>query len=553
MKIIGKMWPAALLLLACACEEMSETGPAPEQPTVLSSIRVAAESGGFAVAGEDGRVYEFGFETGDRIGVYAVLDGELVASNLCYEYSADRDAWSCVTQFDGDFYAEAGYYAYYPYAENPSWTVSVPEAGQSADGPAFFSELVSGWNVAADQSGKDAFRGSCLMTGYTGTLSGNTAELLLTPVTALAAIELPMEYYRFTNEDFSIPDYVVSAPSDVASAGDRKPYAEGEGELLYAFLPEEALSLSLSYTYGGSASEWSGDAGPCEAGDCVSIKIGGGNAVKEHLLQPGDFYLANGRLLPKDADASEVAAADVIGIVYQTDPSRFDPALTELLGDVHAIVVSTREPVRPGVQEGRYTNLFAWYTTSGSALSSRDESVIGFKNIEGYSLEATFKMADADFCGYYYNTLIREKRADDLAAGRYPAFQAALDFGAIAGGPTDVAPANSGWYLPANGEWFDILRNLCGAELALNDTFVGEMTSMVSWCDQGMVISSLNEAMSKVSDDDKDPIEVGQGWWTSSTAGTGASRNISFNDEGYIHSNWQYKDLTYKLRMVLAF
>ena len=54
MKIIGKMWPAALLLLACACEEMSETGPAPEQPTVLSSIRVAAESGGFAVAGEDG-------------------------------------------------------------------------------------------------------------------------------------------------------------------------------------------------------------------------------------------------------------------------------------------------------------------------------------------------------------------------------------------------------------------------------------------------------------------------------------------------------------------
>ena len=152
MKIIGKMWPAALLLLACACEEMSETGPAPEQPTVLSSIRVAAESGGFAAAGEDGRVYEFGFETGDRIGVYAVLDGELVASNLCYEYSADRDAWSCVTQFDGDFYAEAGYYAYYPYAENPSWTVSVPEAGRSADGPAFFSELVSGWTVAADQS-----------------------------------------------------------------------------------------------------------------------------------------------------------------------------------------------------------------------------------------------------------------------------------------------------------------------------------------------------------------------------------------------------------------
>ena len=35
--------------------------------------------------------------------------------------------------------------------------------------------------------------------------------------------------------------------------------------------------------------------------------------------------------------------------------------------------------------------------------------------------------------------------------------------------------------------------------------------------------ADIYEAMSKVSDDDKDPIEVGQGWWTSSTlmCGTG--------------------------------
>ena len=79
------------------------------------------------------------------------------------------------------------------------------------------------------------------------------------------------------------------------------------------------------------------------------------------------------------------------------------------------------------------------------------------------------------------------------------------------------------------------------------------MTSMVSWGGQGLVASALNESMSKVSDEDKDPIEVGQAWWTSSTAGLGSSRTISFNDEGYIHSHWQYKDLGFKLRMVLAF
>lgn len=469
------------------------SGPDLSQYTVLGSIRVDAVSPGFACAGDqEGQLLGFEFETGDRIGVYAVLEGVFVASNLCYEYSAERDAWTCVSPSDGKFYAEAAYYAYYPYSENNSWDVVLPEDGTVPDGTGFFSALTAGWKPASDQSSREAFRQSCLMTGYAETLSGNTAEFLMSPLTSVAAIELPMEYYSFTNEDTNVPDYVINSPSDVVFSGDVRPCAVEDGKYLCSFLP-------------------------------------------------------------KDAPSTEVAAADVIGIVYQIDPSRLDPALSEVLGDVHATVVSRKEPVRPAGQEGRYTNLFPWFTSSGTSLSSRDETLIGFKNIEGYSLEATFNMADADFCGYLYNALIREKRSEDLASGMYPAFQAALDFGTIAGGPLDCAPANSGWYLPSNGEWFDILRNLCGAELSLNENFVGSMTSMVSWGGQGLVASALNESMSKVSDEDKDPIEVGQAWWTSSTAGLGSSRTISFNDEGYIHSHWQYKDLGFKVRMVLAF
>lgn len=560
-QIINKISAAVFLLLACACgKEPAVTVPVEpsgtdlSQYTVLSSIRVDAVSPGFACAGDqEGQLLGFEFETGDRIGVYAVLEGVFVASNLCYEYSAERDAWTCVSPSDGKFYAEAAYYAYYPYSENNSWDVVLPEDGTVPDGTGFFSELTAGWKPASDQSSREAFRQSCLMTGYAETLSGNTAEFLMSPLTSVAAIELPMEYYSFTNEDTNVPDYVINSPSDVVFSGDVRPCAVEDGKYLCSFLPEDVLSLLVSYRYGDSSSDWSGEAGPCEAGGCISVKVDGGHKVTEHLLCPGDFYLADGRLLPKDAPSTEVAAADVIGIVYQIDPSRLDPALSEVLGDVHATVVSTKEPVRPAGQEGRYTNLFPWFTSSGTSLSSRDETLIGFKNIEGYSLEATFNMADADFCGYLYNALIREKRSEDLASGMYPAFQAALDFGTIAGGPLDCAPANSGWYLPSNGEWFDILRNLCGAELSLNENFVGSMTSMVSWGGQGLVASALNASMSKVSDEDKDPIEVGQAWWTSSTAGLGSSRTISFNDEGYIHSHWQYKDLGFKVRMVLAF
>ena len=85
--ILAGMSAAGLLLLASACEKEPAPTPAgPGEPgyTVLSSIRVSAESAGFRFA-ESQETYGFGFTTGDRIGLYAVLDGETVAENLCYE------------------------------------------------------------------------------------------------------------------------------------------------------------------------------------------------------------------------------------------------------------------------------------------------------------------------------------------------------------------------------------------------------------------------------------------------------------------------------------
>lgn len=554
--ILAGMSAAGLLLLASACEK--EPAPAPDGPgepgyTVLSSIRVSAESAGFRFA-ESQETYGFGFTTGDRIGLYAVLDGETVAENLCYEYSAERDMWSCVSEFDGNFYAEAEYYAYYPYSADNTWAASLSEDAPADKAHAFFSELISGWSTPADQSEEDSFRSACLMTGYAASLTGNSAAFTMEPAVAIAAVELPKELYRFTNTDVAVPDYVMNEWSDDEFSGAQLPCYDGDGRFVYAVMPEGEWSASVAYVASGENESWTGTVSGAGAGTCSVAKVDGGLDITEHLLQPGDFYLADGSLLPKDAPEEDVAAAEVIGIVYQIDPERFDPALKDLLGEVHGIVLSTKEPVRPNpAQPEKLTNLFPWFSNSDYALSSRDETVIGFKNIDGYSPEATYNMADADFCGYYYNTLIRTRRADDLAAGYYPAFQAALDFAGIAGGPVATAPENSGWYLPANGEWFDILRNLCGADIALNDKFVGSTTGQITWGNQGPVIYNMNEVMAKVSSDWKDNFENGQAWWTSSTAGTGASRVVSFNDEEYIHTHWQYKDLGYKLRMVLAF
>ena len=550
--ILAGMSAAGLLLLASACEK--EPAPAPDGPgepgyTVLSSIRVSAESAGFRFA-ESQETYGFGFTTGDRIGLYAVLDGETVAENLCYEYFAERDMWRCVSEFDGNFYAEAEYYAYYPYSADNTWAASLSEDAPADKAHAFFSELISGWSTPADQSEEDSFRSACLMTGYAASLTGNSAAFTMEPAVAIAAVELPKELYRFTNTDVAVPDYVMNEWSDAEFSGAQLPCYDGDGRFVYAVMPEGEWSASVAYLAGGENESWSGPVSGAGAGTCSVAKVDGGLDITEHLLQPGDFYLADGSLLPKDAPEDEVEAASVIGVVYQIDPERFDPALKDLLGEVHGIVLSTKEPLVPAAQEERLKNTVLWCSSSAS---SRDESNIGFKNIDAVTLEATFNMADDDIRGYYYNTLIRTRRADDMAAGIYPVFQAALDFAETTGGPLESAPVNTGWYLPANGEWFDILRNLCGADLVLDEDFMPELLQQVTWGNQGEVMSALNETMSKVSYDNKDLYEPGGAWWTSSVAGTGAARYVGFNDLGYIHSHWQKKDTSLKARMVLAF
>ena len=551
LSVIKTVPAAALFLLACACEkETGDNGTSQGSSEQLSSIKVSVTDAGFASAdgAESGR-YAMEFRSGDRIGMFAVRDGLLLASDLCYEF--DGNAWTCLSEVNGGFYADAAYYAYYPYAEEHDWNVA-PADGASAEG--FFSELISGWTPAADQSEESAFRSSRLMVGMVDGTSGNRVDFSMNAATALAVVELPKTYYAFINTDIEVPDYVMSTWSDATFDGDALPFCDDNSRFLYVTGASASTDFSVSYkTDEGESDSWSGTVTSAEAGVYAAEKIDGGENVTEHLLQPGDFYLADGSLLSKDTPSSEVSAADVIGVVCQINPERFDPMLSDVLGDVHALVLATRSPRQPAAQEGRETDLFSWFNSGGSSVSSRDEAAIGFKNIEGYSYEATFNMADADICGYRYNDLIRTRRADDLAAGMYPAFASALDFAERAGGPLQSAPVNSGWYLPSNGEWFDILRSLAGADLAINEKWDPETRSMVSWKDQGAVVSSLNGVMTKVAASQKDLFEEGQAWWTSSTAGTGSSRTVSFNDLGFIHSHWQYKDYSYKVRLVLAF
>lgn len=271
--------------------------------------------------------------------------------------------------------------------------------------------------------------------------------------------------------------------------------AAPDGSYLYVVNPELAPTLSGLYN---SQISWSLETEDAAAGKVNRMAIGKDTEV-QHTLQVGDFFLANGTLLPKDAEAATVAAAPVIGVVYQIDPNRIGEADKKALGGVaHGQVISTWQ-LTPTSQDSP----LQWSTYGGG---SRDESSIGLKPIPDPTadLATNVRLANNAIDGYYYTTQILTERAFDVERGMYPLFTQVAQFGTLTGGPQ--VRCTTGWYLPAIGQWFDVIRNLTQYDLALDSNeLVDYGGGGFYWSNKERydVPAALNRAMEKVADMDK--------------------------------------------------
>lgn len=538
--------PFCLFMAACE-HEIGRDGE--DSVGDLSSIRISVSDAGFAPAAqEDGEaVYSRDFKVGDKIGVFAVMNGVMVEgqSNMCFTASDNGNGgivWTTEDLDEGAFFSEAVYFAYYPYMEGLSATLD-PEA---ADAGQFFSEMISSFMPEKEQSDISAFDASDLMIGSGLISNGNTVAFVMEHAMSMVVIELPTEYYSFDNTDYEIPDYVIGGFKDAVFDG-FTPYSE-EGHV-FKYIVNSGVSVSVAGSYvddGGQTCPWNDEVTP-EKGKYSKVLVDGGANSIRHTLSPGDFFLADGRLLSKDAPAGEVAAADVIGVVFQINPERMDPAIADSLGGVvHALVIGTKSVKETPGDAGYYH----W------GITGMDETLIGFTNIfGGYGLESNFRLADRDIYGYSYMQALKTKRSDYYQDGDYPVFAGVDKYSGIVGGPAENAPSNTGWYLPAAGEWFDIIRAFTGLPLVLDDSLQlsSDGAGQFFWVDQGAVVEKMNAAMGKIASDDKDEFFAGGAIWTSSVADTDAARAVSFNDEGYVHCRWTWKDLGLFARAVLAF
>ena len=315
---------SAFLLTGCSENEL----PGDENTdTNRTTFTIEVSDGGYApAAGEKPgtRAAENGYTTrftaGDKIGVFAVKNNEIVGvNNLCLVATAETDAgdgslvWKTEDGETPIIPAGAAYYAYYPWQSNNKIADKVNASVTDVDD--FFADLVKNWAPSTNQGTYTDYTGSDLMIA-SGTPSGKSLSFSMQHKMALVVIDLPKTKYTLTDASSEqLPDYTADGAPDTKFNG-FTPYRMSDGTYRYLIKPA-ATNLSGSYTNATSATaEWEFKAS-VTAGQYGKYAIDSGTIIeKTHQLQAGDFFMKDGTLLGKDETPTPAQQAACIGIVY---------------------------------------------------------------------------------------------------------------------------------------------------------------------------------------------------------------------------------------------
>ena len=550
MKIqnIYHLLQAALLLLLVSCTQ--EEFPAVQDKA--QQLTISVTDGGYTSAVEnmktrvETRAVENGYTTefteGDACGLYMVRGGKPVYSNVKLTAEKDAATGGIMWKTDGTTLAAGmdgeSYYLYYPYQADMAGKTATPAEGAVMTDAEFFKPLIDGWQPGDDQSTHAAYTASDLMTaGGSTTGTGNTIHLsfAMKHRMALAVIEMPKTVYKFI--DANVPDYTVGA--EATFTGTAKPLRMADGT--YRYLVHSSMP-TIEGCYDGGNREFTitTSASHPVVGEYKRYKVDGAaetiknvTYAESGIARIGDFYCTKdngttGYLIPKEADETTVQAATVVGIVFQTDKSRIGQAEKNALGGkdkVHGLVMSVKN----------IATRQAW------SLFHKDEGLTTCKTkADNYN----------DISGYGNCEHIRTNRGN---FDSYPAFKAAYDYNTTC----PVPATTTGWYLPASGQWWDILQNLggCPSLADVTQQTSPDIAGEFLWKSQGDVPAALNKWMENIAVGDKDTFNNLVSFCSSSEHSTYHTWYWILNNfQGMVRCIWESKfDGSDNVRPVLAF
>lgn len=462
MKAMKRHILPLLLVLACTAtfpgcstDELPVTDPAAGNGTTVA-FTITVSDGGYALSDADPHTrakensYKTTFTAGDKIGVFAVKNGEIVngVNNLCLT-AHDSDDGLVWTDDNGiapaDVFGDVTYYAYYPWKQ--SLTGELVPGATNAD--AFFANVISNWMPATDQSTYAEYTAQDLMIAGSITVPGRRLSFSMTHKMALVVIDLPRTKYVFANTDPLIPDYIIDAPGTQFTGF--TPCRMSDGTYRYLVTPSASSTLSGSYT-NSDTKTWSFSPSSVSAGNYKVFQVDRATVTEvEHTLTVGDFYMKDGSLLPASTgQLTDEQKAACLGIVLKvgrgtdegkngtdsdnsrnwTDTDTYMDKNNRDMTTIHGYVLALQ-------------NANGKQTTSWGVVTE----VVG-TNQSQYTL----------FCGYSNTQRIKEKAASmgkNLLDAFPAAYYASVGYETIENGKYSSPSSSSGWFLPSAGQcWY---------------------------------------------------------------------------------------------------
>ncbi|MCD8136936.1 MAG: fimbrillin family protein, partial [Parabacteroides gordonii] len=467
----------SLLFPSCS-EDLSENTPV----SAGRLLRISVDDGGYTSGnGEEGDVpqtrakeenYKTVFTVGDKIGVFAVKDGEIVegGNNICFtallSSSGDLD-WEQLSESNLEI-ESATYYAYYPWQETLSGTL-VPDAGDDAG---FFANVISAWEPKADQSVYSDYTASDLMTAKGTSGSSTSISFSMTHRMGLVEFHLPKTVYTLTDKDSNpLPDYTVVASTDFTT---NIPYFSGN-TYRYLVKPERDTEVEGTYTSGEmNGNKWKFSTS-APAGNILLVHVDeAAETTKIHQLKIGDWFMKDGSLMAKGEINPD--PSDILGIVFwvgdPTDETFGDPTLKrEKPNCNHGLVVTIQKGLSSKWQAVADANI----NSPGYLPIATSPDLDNFNKILGYNNTMSIRTHNKN---NPHTEVMTQKLIDELAL-------------------TNHAPVStSGWYHASLKElstlcagWSNNVSVVKGNEIK---TLVNDQVRSLGWSYANNTIGPVN-------------------------------------------------------------
>lgn len=539
-----------MMMVGCSQENVTE-----QVENNLCTMMVNVTESGFSTMNDDSRVvtsddYKTSFEDNDQIGLFIVENetGKLLKNMALTKNGSNWDG----TVY---YYDNADYIAYYPY------DAELKEVASVADIEKYFSDN----KYTDDQGTEENYRNCDLMTAVVEAESlTETSPLNLNFTHSNALVEFNIPYYSYSTEAegagyrYSVP---VDLTLELGESDTFKPYQVAVGKYRVIVPVGESLAFSGQFT----------DA-KLDKPVYVNVEIKNGLAknagmvynvtytdsptvgkIATRPLEPGDYYYADGNIVPKEFAA--VPKDNCIGVVFATTTkgeTALDGTTTCNNGYVMALVGAT-------AKNSPITNAWDYF------WGINNLSIAGLNTVTVNSFTDTdmaVAIRNNEYTGLANTTLLRENDPYTDPADNAYINDAVLTFG-DAEQYTSIYAAplkTTGWFIPTAYQFTQIIKNLGADE---NGNFTKSDNSTITQGEYDGTQKILTDApFTKINDLIKDlggAIATNKSFWTSTiVSNTTTTAPVYFNINR-AKGNFVAKEITASesdkrnVRLILAF